>query len=199
MFNILLFGVDGKGHNLFCWYWLFMCLPRICSWSSSHWSEPVEWNLKWGFHGFLNFTSFLFVLFSFFILCFLGCIPLFSMRNFECIIVCASPYDNDCWNFDAKAWNALHRLRHGLPERWWIRGLSFLQFWIPLILYNWSLSYESGLIVRGVCGNETSNQMACWILRREYPIVWSCQDDLRYATSSTLENWCKIFSYEKDH
>ena len=33
IFNILFIGVDGKGHKLFCWYWLLACLPRICLWS----------------------------------------------------------------------------------------------------------------------------------------------------------------------
>ena len=39
---------------------------------------------------------------------------------------------------------------------------EFLQLWVPLTFHNRSLFYESGPIMRGVCGNGTSNQMACW-------------------------------------
>ena len=58
---ILLIGVDGKGHKLFCWDWLLTCLPRICLWSF-----PLAW-AHWEIMtcGFIWFLFCLFVLFLF--------------------------------------------------------------------------------------------------------------------------------------
>ena len=38
IFNVLLIGVDAKGHKFFSRYWLLMCSPQTCLWSS-----PLAW------------------------------------------------------------------------------------------------------------------------------------------------------------
>ena len=136
-----------------------------------------------------------FVLFSFFILCFLGCISLFFIRDFGCIIACAPPNDNACWNFDIKARNALHWLRHGLLEKWWICGLNFFSFGSRWHSITGAYFMNLGQSCEECVETEQVTRWHVEVLWREYPIAceprlkWSCQSDLRYAASSILENW----------
>ena len=63
IFNVLLIGVDAKGHKFFSRYWLLMCSPQTCLWSS-----PLAWAhwkiMRCGFIWFLLLLC-LFVLSSF--------------------------------------------------------------------------------------------------------------------------------------
>ena len=136
---------------------------------------------------------YIFVLFSFFILCFLGCIPLFFMRDFGCIIACAPPNDNACWNFDIKARNALHWLRRGLLEKWRICGLNFFSFGSRWHSITGAYFMNLGQSCEECVETEQVTRWHAEVLWREYPIAcelrlkWSCQSDLRYAASSILK------------
>ena len=59
MLNVLLIGVDEKGHKLLCWNWFFVCL--LCfSFSWCHWSRLILFMLKICFESFPHFSPWIY-------------------------------------------------------------------------------------------------------------------------------------------
>ena len=59
MLNVLLIGVDEKGHKLLCSHWFFVCLScSLFSWC--HWSRLILFMLKVCFESFPHFSPWIY-------------------------------------------------------------------------------------------------------------------------------------------